>query len=239
MPKTLSDELHPHRHSNKNQRCHNSTVRINTECFLRVACVSSVQLFSGTHENSNSHATLLTSKFRDFPESSEHMSCAHRQNHLQSCSMCLKCVSSERDLSHPQMKCRYIQASCLLTRNYRRSSQLWLLSTRVIPYGLRVFNCREQFVSQLELVKKYTTSWIMDVLHSRSRHTKVSLRNKYTQVTASRQSATVTALRDHPALTSVCLSSCWQSRQEFLRTRMDLELLPSTALRVAFLAPFH
>ena len=55
--------------------------------------------------------------------------------------------------------------------------------------------------------------------------------------------STVTgALRlEHPPLASVCLNSHWpQSRQEFLRTRMDLELLPSawTSPRVAFLALF-
>ena len=55
--------------------------------------------------------------------------------------------------------------------------------------------------------------------------------------------STVTgALRvDHPPLASVCLNSCWlQSRQEFLWTRMDLELFPSawTSPRVAFSLPF-
>ena len=29
---------HPHCHRNKNQRCHNLTVRINTESFFRVTC---------------------------------------------------------------------------------------------------------------------------------------------------------------------------------------------------------
>ena len=82
----------PHRYGNKNQRCHNSTVRINTSSFLRV------RLSSGKHDNSNTHVALWTSGFCGFPVSSEHMSCAHRQNHLQSISMCLKCVSSERDL---------------------------------------------------------------------------------------------------------------------------------------------
>ena len=37
LTKTLSDKLHQHRHGNINQRCHNSTGRIYTESFLRVA----------------------------------------------------------------------------------------------------------------------------------------------------------------------------------------------------------
>ena len=55
---------------------------------------------------------LLTSESCGFLKSSEHVSCAHRQIHLQSCTMCLECASSERDLSPPQMRRRNLQASC-------------------------------------------------------------------------------------------------------------------------------
>ena len=59
--KTLSGRLHQCRHSNRNQRCHNSTVRIKTESFLRVTWMSSVRLSSGIRDNSNNHRALLTS----------------------------------------------------------------------------------------------------------------------------------------------------------------------------------
>ena len=34
LPKTLPGKLHSYCHHNRNQRCHNSTVRINTESFV-------------------------------------------------------------------------------------------------------------------------------------------------------------------------------------------------------------
>ena len=196
--------------------------------------MSSVRLSSGEHDNSNTHATLLTSEFCGFPESGEHVSCAHRQNHFQSCSMCLKCASSERDLSPPQMRRRYLQASCRLTRNYRRSTQL------VACFRLsrtRCFSPWLERVTEHNVDQKYTTSWVMDDFHSQILHaTQVSLRNIHpshsipTECKRHRCWSTVTGVHrlDHPPLASVCLNSCWlQSRHEFFGTRMDLELLPS------------
>ena len=88
----------------KKKGCHNSTVRINTESFFRVACTSSVRLSSGIRDKSNIRGALLTSESCGFPTSSEHVSCVHRPRYLQSCPMCLQCASSERDLSSADEK---------------------------------------------------------------------------------------------------------------------------------------
>ena len=82
--------------------------------------------------------------------------------------------------------------------NYRWSTRPRLQSTRIGTCRLRVFNCHEQRVPQLELVsvtdqsfdQKYNTSWFMDDIHHQILHVaQASLKSKYSQVTASRQSA--------------------------------------------------
>ena len=93
----------PNRHRNKNQGCHNSKVRTNTESIFRVTGWSSARLSSGTRDNSKNRVALLTSECCNFLKSSEHVLCVHRQSRLQPCTMCLKYASSERDLSLPQM----------------------------------------------------------------------------------------------------------------------------------------
>ena len=71
---------------------------------------------------------------------------------FQSCTICLKCASSERDLSPPQMWRWYLQAFCWLACNYRWFTEPRFHSPRVGPCRFRASNGHEQYVPQLELV---------------------------------------------------------------------------------------
>ena len=111
--------------------------------------------------------------------------------------MCLKCLSSERDLSPPQMRIRYLQASCCwlattdgplgLVSTIQELARVGYVSPTVT--GNMFLDLSMSSVTEHNFDQKYTTSWVMDDLHSQILQAiQVSLENKNTYVTASPQS---------------------------------------------------
>ena len=155
--------------------------------------------------------------------------------------MCLKCASSERDLSPPKKSRRYLKASLLISFKLP-VGPLSLGSTvqelvRSSYVSSTVTNT--MYVLQLEFVsitehnfdQKYTTSRVTDDLHHQILHvtqvsrasTRKSLHPCRAQTAPLLLTVTAALRLDHPPLASVC-GLLLQLSKEYLSKRMDREL---------------